>query len=365
MSASREQLIQAIENCPQERIDAAMENPSMMRELLEVCGPEVAASLGSSFGDPVQRAKRPLNGFMAFRTYYLKLFPDTQQKNVSGFLTQLWAKDPHRNKWALIAKVYSFIRDHVGKAKCVLAAFLSVACPMMKTLEPTEYLVTLGWQIGRDNYGNMVLNQDVAVMVENMGLLEDSEHPTTDFDLLTDVLIAGYFADYSQHLQVLMWASQHGIMTPAGAFAGDAVDAVGQQLYDPVPTTAEKAAFVESVRNNACEAAQELFGLEYDAEFFQSRYVHSWEVDDLANFQDVQISIADGPMPLNTLYDFNQFPGNVPQVSELTMDTSIDAGIMEITSAWSVDNITFDRMNQHQAPEDANKTIGDGFFANF
>ncbi|OBS24017.1 hypothetical protein FPOA_04565 [Fusarium poae] len=366
MSDYKSQLLQAIQNCSQERLDAAMENPSMMREILDVCGPELAASLAASIEDPGQRAKRPLNGFMAFRTYYMKLFPDAQQKNASGFLTQLWAKDPHRNKWALIAKVYSFIRDHVGKAKCNLTAFLSVACPMMKIFEPVEYLQTLGWQISRDNYGNTVLNQDVTVISENMGSIHDPEHPTTEIDLLTDVLVAGYFPEYSQHLQVLMWTSQNGIMTPAGVFAGDAVDDVEEQLYDPVPTTTEKGAFVELVHNNACDAAQDLFGPEYEAEFFQNRFVHSWEVDDLASFQDVQISIADEPLPSNTLYDFNQLPGNIPPVGELTIDTSLDAGIMDITSAWSVDKAMFDRVHrEHQAREDFNKAAGGGFLANF
>ncbi|KAF5227477.1 hypothetical protein FAUST_11747 [Fusarium austroamericanum] len=345
MSDYKDQVLEALTNCSQERLNAAMENPSMMRELLEICGTELAACIGPSIGDPVQRAKRPLNGFIAFRTYYLKLFPDTQQKDVSGFLTQLWATDPNRNKWALIAKVYSFTRDHVGKAKCNLNPFLSVACPMMKIVEPSEYFGLFGWQVSHDSFGNMVLVQDLAVMANTMPPLENLEHPTTEIDLLTDILVAGYFSEYSQHLQVLMWTSQNGIMAPAGTFVNDAIE---EQIYEPVPTTSEKTDFIESVCNNACEAAQALFGPGYDAQFFQSRFVHSWEVDDLTSFQGVQISIADEPLPTNTLYDFNQLPENVPQVSELTIDTSVDADIMEITSAWSVDKITFDRLNRQR-----------------
>ncbi|KAL7917608.1 mating-type protein MAT alpha 1 domain-containing protein [Trichoderma austrokoningii] len=91
------------------------------------------------------KAKRPLNAFMAFRSYYLRLFPHVQQKTASGFLTTLWNKDPHRNKWALVAKVYSHVRDQLGRDQVSLSSFLDVACPMMQIVDPATYLETLGW----------------------------------------------------------------------------------------------------------------------------------------------------------------------------------------------------------------------------
>lgn len=71
MSAYKQRVLQALQHCSQERLDAAMENPSMMKELLELFGHE----LQFPFDSPTDlqnvaggRAKRPLNAFMAFRS---------------------------------------------------------------------------------------------------------------------------------------------------------------------------------------------------------------------------------------------------------------------------------------------------------
>jgi hypothetical protein len=276
----------------------------------------------------------------------LKLFPDTQQKNASGFLTQLWGGDPHRNKWALVAKVYSFLRDQLGKGSVNLSAFLGVACPLMNMVEPSIYIRALGWQ-QTPVEGILTFQQNTDCMNANLAMLHVNVHPTTEIDLLTSVLSAGYFTEYSQVLLMRMWACQNGLMTTTSATAGNGV-ANTQPLYESVPTTAEKVSFINAVRDNRNLAARDLFGPEYDADFFGNRYVHSWEVQDLTSFQNVQISVADSPMESNTLYDFHMPSECLPRAAEFDLYDVIDTSIIDISSAWSIDQYLHEKQAKMQ-----------------
>ncbi|KAF5019276.1 hypothetical protein F66182_8729 [Fusarium sp. NRRL 66182] len=348
MPYTRDDLVRALASASQQDIMEIISAPNAADLLNEIFDRPAVDCIGVDNDPPQQsmknagtaRAKRPLNAFMAFRTYYLKLFPDVQQKSASGFLTQLWGKDPHRNKWALVAKVYSFVRDHVGRARVSLSAFLGVACPTMKIIEPNDYLQILGWEIHHDNGGSCVLSQDLAILSTTVGMLQDSDHPATEIDLLSAILGAGYFSDVGPALMERMWANNNGIMTTTGAGAGDYVidSETFEPLYDSVPATAEKTSFVNAVRDNPYQAAQDLFGPHYDAAFFKDRFVHSWEVENLTGFQDVQISIADHLHDPNTFYNFDRPHGSYSNVDEFDFDASINQGIIHLSSAWSVDH---------------------------
>jgi hypothetical protein len=74
-------------------------------------------------------AERPLNSFIAFRSYYSPVFSGHQQKDISGFLNIIWKEELHGAKWTIIAKAYSTIRDSVGKLNAPLRIFLNIVCP--------------------------------------------------------------------------------------------------------------------------------------------------------------------------------------------------------------------------------------------
>ncbi|KAF4425204.1 mating-type protein MAT-1 [Fusarium austroafricanum] len=342
--------MRAISYTPPERLAEAFASPGLLKELLNLFGHDFPPIYEGQLpphgilGAKGSVAKRPLNAFMAFRTYYLMLFPWAQQKNASGFLTQLWGGDPHRNKWALVAKVYSFLRDQLGKETVNLSAYLGVACPLMHIVKPIDYFIIFGWRAFCDEQGHTTFHQNTTSLSENLAKLKTNEHPTTEIDLLTGVLSAGYFENCAQVLMMRMWACQNGIMTTDGATTGDTV----QPLYEPVPPTPYKVSFINAIHNNRNLAARELFGHDYDAEFFQNRYVHSWEVQNLTGFENVQISMADPPMESNALYDFTQSAERLPQVHEFDVYDSINTGIIDISSAWSVDRYLYSK----QRPED-------------
>ena len=96
-------------------------------------------------------AKRPLNSWMAFRSYYSPIFADLQQKEVSGILKELWEADPFKAKWAILAKAYSIIRDQQGRENSPLDVFLAIAGPLIGIIGADKYLGCLGWDIIMDD----------------------------------------------------------------------------------------------------------------------------------------------------------------------------------------------------------------------
>ncbi|KAF2841217.1 hypothetical protein M501DRAFT_929910 [Patellaria atrata CBS 101060] len=58
--------------------------------------------------------------------------------------TYLYA-DPTKNKWAIIAKAYSEIRDSVGRVNIDLKEFLNIMCPDLGLVPADAYLEVFGW----------------------------------------------------------------------------------------------------------------------------------------------------------------------------------------------------------------------------
>ncbi|KAF4582991.1 MAT1-1-1 [Ophiocordyceps camponoti-floridani] len=215
---------------------------------VEVAETSPAAQLGQLVKEN-EKAKRPLNAFMAFRSYYLKIFPDVQQKTASGFLTTLWHKDPFRNKWALIAKVYSFVRDEIGKENVSLAYFLSIASPVMKVPHPSTYLQLLGWSVQVDGAGLQGLVQNEIPGAIDQFISESSDFPSTEVELLSTIVQVGFDCDQGVDLLERMSTNQNGIMATRG-----------MKYTLPVSYTKEKIKFMQMVRSDPAKAAKEIIG---------------------------------------------------------------------------------------------------------
>ncbi len=153
---------------------------------------------------------RPLNSFIAFRSYYSPLFSSLQQKAISGFLTYLWQHDLFQAKWAILAKAYSVIRDTKGKANTPLDRFLSVNGPFIGVISPSDYLALMGWEMIVNNEGQLNLtrlfipqaaNFDEALRANNVSV----------HDILHHSCEKGYVADYDGNFdrRVPMTAEQH------------------------------------------------------------------------------------------------------------------------------------------------------------
>ncbi|KAK5998934.1 Mating-type protein MAT-1 [Cladobotryum mycophilum] len=275
---------------------------------------------------PSDRAKRPLNAFMAFRSYYLKLFPDVQQKTASGFLTALWNKDPFRNKWALVAKVYSFVRDEIGRDKVSLSYFLGLSCPLMKITEPAVYLETFGWCVEDDETGTSKLFQTETGTTITETNLQLEGCPSTENELLLAVINVGYFPDESPNLVERMNTSSNGIMTTATSTL-------------PVPYTREKLDFMKTIRNDPIQASKELFGAEYCEETVQALGVNSHNAHNLNSIGHLPMQIA-YPDP-RRYYNYATTHSNLAQAGTpvMRLDNLPDCEPFDIDSPWDLDTI--------------------------
>ncbi|GAB7345947.1 hypothetical protein MBLNU457_4174t1 [Dothideomycetes sp. NU457] len=94
---------------------------------------------------------RPLNSWMAFRSYYSPVFRSFQQKEISGLMTRLWQNDPFKAKWSIIAKAYSMIREHTAKSAAPLDTFLALICPYIGMVGRDEYLAVMGWSVDEED----------------------------------------------------------------------------------------------------------------------------------------------------------------------------------------------------------------------
>ncbi|KAF2397504.1 hypothetical protein EJ06DRAFT_584435 [Trichodelitschia bisporula] len=99
----------------------------------------------------ITKAKRPVNSYMAFRSYYRVMFRNHQQRDISGFMKVMWDSDPFKAKWSILAKAYSTIRDEVGKTAAPLAGFLDKVVPLVGIVPRNMYLETMGWTMCHDS----------------------------------------------------------------------------------------------------------------------------------------------------------------------------------------------------------------------
>ncbi|CRG82895.1 Mating-type protein MAT-1 [Talaromyces islandicus] len=89
---------------------------------------------------------RPLNSFIAYRSFYSTIFTDMTQKSRSGIIKYLWQIDPYKAKWAILAKAYSILRDDHGN-DVSLDTFLELTVPLIGLILPCNYLEAMGCQI--------------------------------------------------------------------------------------------------------------------------------------------------------------------------------------------------------------------------
>ncbi|KAH0497176.1 hypothetical protein TgHK011_004505 [Trichoderma gracile] len=270
------------------------------------------------------KAKRPLNAFMAFRSYYLRLFPEVQQKTASGFLTTLWNKDPYRNKWALIAKVYSFVRDQLGRDKVSLSYFLNVSCPIMRITEPSIYLSSFGWSVEDDAGSPRLFQADGASIAQPM---DSDDHPNTENDLLSAIIQVGYLPDDSINLMDRMNANSNGIMTTA-------TNSV------PAISTKEKSEFMKVVETDPFQAAKELLGDHYEEKRVAALGVKSHLVEDLnaVSHLPLQFTYPD-PRQIYNYASSTVAQPYQPEMPQLDYFAMTESDTFDLDNPWDFDKM--------------------------
>ena len=141
--------------------------------------------------------------------YYATIFLSFQQKEISGFLTILWQNDPFKAKWSILAKSYSLIRDHQGKANSPLDKFLAINGPLIGVIEPACYLEALSWEVTVDENGQTLLRRYGSSIDEHLFITNVSVN-----DLIRNSHDHGYFTG---DLKKVLLAENEAVMTMAAS----------------------------------------------------------------------------------------------------------------------------------------------------
>ena len=122
--------------------------------------------------------------------FYSRIFASLQQKDTSGHLTKLWQQDPFKAKWSIVARGYSSIRDHVGKANAPLGIFLKLVCPVVGIIGVENYLEKMNWVV-EVTAGQISLHQ---TLLPNLDMFEPHFMYTsmTERDVINFVVTQGY-----------------------------------------------------------------------------------------------------------------------------------------------------------------------------
>ncbi|KAI9653830.1 MAG: hypothetical protein M1829_001125 [Trizodia sp. TS-e1964] len=161
---------------------------------------------------------------MAYRKYYASMLPSLQQREISVLLAQLCKEDPFKNKWHLVARALSFIREIVGRTNSPLDAFLDIVCPYIGILSDQEYTQKLGWTLSVDDIGDLTFVQDPASIDQTVFNDLGVEHHAVR-DLVNLALAAGYVSDLHYIAEIEALVAARG---EAGEF-----DAANYTFMDP------------------------------------------------------------------------------------------------------------------------------------
>ncbi|KAJ9665861.1 hypothetical protein H2201_003985 [Coniosporium apollinis] len=247
--------------------------------------------------DKAGKPLRPLNSWMAFRSYYSPIFMKTQQKAISGLMTKMWKEDPFKAKWTVLAAAYSAIRDNVDKSDAPLDEFLRISAPYIGIIEPGAYLELLGWKTTK-------LEGDVGALVR----VFTPDLNSFDASLRTSNLSVEDLADHCYEVGYITLEALNAIKTRSLSMAMKPAMTVAQpaakklKVAAPTPTSPpqeEAAVFQPAMGSgNDFDLARVAAMLQADntltttAEFPQNNLAA--EVEQIVGAAEMQVAAADG-----------------------------------------------------------------------
>ncbi|KFY36458.1 hypothetical protein V495_07886 [Pseudogymnoascus sp. VKM F-4514 (FW-929)] len=222
---------------------------------------------------------RPLNSWMAFRSYYARMFTDAQQKEISTYLTTLWQQDPFKAKWSILAKVYSIIRDCRGKALAPLDKFLEISCPAIGIIPIHDYLPKLNWVMNIQDDGSKTL---IQTGTPDMATMEDQFKHTT-----------------MSESEIIALCINRGYMPAAKEVFRD-MDDNGQRLMASLPQfnpTPAKVEFLQNVSKDPLGMAAKIFDLDRDHPYLELSFpslIWTGRMTDIYNPADNTLTVGNG-----------------------------------------------------------------------
>nr|WRY74168.1 mating type protein MAT1-1-1 [Diaporthe caulivora] len=258
-----------------------------------------------------QQAKKGVNGYMMFRSIMQQMFNSYTQRQRSDFIREMWAKEPHKSTWTLIAKVWTHIRDNSGGYNDIVQ-FCAGAIMETGLTPPDRWFLVHNFQLVRDNMGTITARQQRAPT----SLLEPRQF--TDVELLFHVLKRGLpVKDPVQLLDSLVRSQKHYM-----AFC------------DPTAPTGKLETTLFNAMDDPLTTAPYLFGVQSTDSLIQSGFFH---LDSFEGFH-----IDDGQANENTIggFQFDNGTAHVAVPNNSALDTNIMPGLpqsldMEVPDNWN------------------------------
>lgn len=151
----------------------------------------------------------------------------------------------------MLARVYSIIRDRVGKTKAPLGGFLDLACPYIGIIQTDEYLSKLHWQMFI-RHGKKEFRQTAEPNIFEMdGHIKHSNLSEAD---------------------IISHCINHGYLSAAKGVFDDMNDK-GQRLMVSLPhfnPTREKVVFIQEAARDPMALAAHIYDLPLEHQFFNA-----------------------------------------------------------------------------------------------
>jgi len=281
-------------------------------------------------------------------------------KILSIAMAVLWPADPWKPKWTLIAKAWSVIRDEVGKDNAPLDVFLSIVCPLLGLLSPSEYMDKMGWSVS-------VLEDGQPIVLRKFIPEFDIDSFTTTLsveDLVKHCRNIGYIANVAGTAGIPSGVSSTGqsltMIAHSSANAARLAQRRArcqrkQQLHSAQATQsaspAQSASQAQS--NSAALAGQQIPSTQLAQES------HLTHVEYMSQPKDAEAQYFDFDSYFKE--PFSEFELNVsePVIGSLSAPSNVHASLLTLSQddeAMSAGNTAWEyeillALNQHQAPE--------------
>lgn len=262
--------------------------------------------------------KKGVNSFLLFRSkcnlfQYLKytrcscipgmammLFHDRPQSERSAMIRVMWEKERHKSSWSLMARVWTFIRDHSEYDN--IWQYLCGAIDLIRTVSPDVWLKTYNMVLVKDNDGNVTLRQYAEPVCIN------APRDLSDFELLKGVVMRGLAVEDPEGLLRKMLQHSNHLMTITTLDANASTDDTAKADDD----------FVNSMNHNPLATFAELLGLPDNTDAFDFG-VNVIDVDDVTHFDESLVTTTGDHTHLRYQFDTSTAHLAQPESGSLQM----------------------------------------------
>jgi hypothetical protein len=167
----------------------------------------------------------------------------------------------------------------------------------MRIIEPSAYLLSLGWTVQNTDDGSQRLIRNNAGSTISFTELESQRFPNTEQDLLKAFFDTGFLPGESMALMKKINANRNAIMTTT----------LASTL--PVPSTTEKLDFINTLRGDPVRATSELFGTHFDEQMLRENGYRVHDASDLTHIGHLPMALP-APVPIRP-YQFMTTTSNM------------------------------------------------------